>query len=97
MNWHQLSHLSSEELFKLQSKKFLNFIKYQVPYHPFYRQLFKTHTLSASDFRSIHDIRKIPFTNKTDLAPTPEDRQSVINRLGLETELKEKRIIDLRK
>lgn len=74
MNWHQLSHLSSEELFRLQSKKFLNFIKYQVPYHPFYRQLFETHNLSASDFRSIHDIQKIPFTSKIDLAPTPEDR-----------------------
>lgn len=74
MDWQKLSYSTSEEIFDLQSRRFVDFVKYQVPFHPFYRELFKKHNLTAGDFKTIKDIEKIPFTSKIDLAPTEEDR-----------------------
>ncbi len=74
MDWHQLSHLSREEIKNLQNKKLRFLIKHQIPYHPFYREMFKKNNLSFSDFKTTEDLVKLPFTSKEDIAPTEEDR-----------------------
>lgn len=41
MNWKAVSHLNTKKIKKLQDKKLRAFVKYQVPYHPFYRDILK--------------------------------------------------------
>jgi len=43
-----------------------------LPFSPHYRELFRSLGLRADDFRSVEDLRRLPFTSKADLLPTPE-------------------------
>lgn len=43
-----------------------------LPYSPHYRERFQSLGLRAEDIRSLDDLRKLPFTSKADLLPTPE-------------------------
>lgn len=73
MNWKAVSHLSIKEIKRFQDKKIRAFVKYQLPYHPFYRDLFKKNNLKFSDIKTTDDLVKIPFTSKIDIAPTEKD------------------------
>lgn len=44
-----------------------------LPLSPRYRDLFKEHSLDADSIRTLDDLKRIPFTSKTDLLPTPEN------------------------
>ena len=54
-------------------KESLNFIKNQIPYHPFYRNVFKKNKISFSDIKTTDDLKKLPFTTKEDVAPTAKE------------------------
>jgi phenylacetate-coenzyme A ligase PaaK-like adenylate-forming protein len=41
MNWKIISHLNKAKIKVLEDNKLRAFVKYQIPYHPFYRDLFK--------------------------------------------------------
>src|SRR3989338_85593 len=74
MNWQRLSHLSPDERQSLQNRLVRNLMRHQLPYSPFYRELFKKQNLDFNDIRTTDDLVKIPFVTKADLAPTEEDR-----------------------
>jgi phenylacetate-CoA ligase len=42
------------------------------PYSPFYRRLFDDHHIDPRSIKTVEDLRRIPFTTKKDIAPTPE-------------------------
>lgn len=44
-----------------------------LPFSAHYQQFFKAHGLTADDFHSVEDLRKLPFTSKEDLLPTPDN------------------------
>ena len=73
-NWPNLCKMSKEEIAEMQNKKLRHLMKHQLPYHPYYRELFKKHDISFSKIKTTDDLEKIPFTSKADLAPTEEDR-----------------------
>lgn len=66
--------MSREEIKKLQNSKFKKYIQHQIPYSPYYQEIFKKNNLNYSDFQTTDDLVKIPFSSKADLAPTEEDR-----------------------
>src|SRR3989338_7084916 len=70
MNGNHLQYLKPEKIKKLQDKLLKNFIKNQVPYHPFYRGVFKKNNISFSDIKTTDDLKRLPFTTKEDIAPT---------------------------
>ncbi len=74
MNWQRLSHLTPDERRTLQNHLVRNLMRHQLPYSPFYRELFKKHNLNFNDIRTTDDLIKIPFVTKADLAPTEDDR-----------------------
>jgi phenylacetate-coenzyme A ligase PaaK-like adenylate-forming protein len=74
MEWSQLTKLSKQEIKALQNKKLKYFMRHQLPYSPYYRELFKKNNLKFEEIETVDDLQKIPFTTKMDLAPTEEDR-----------------------
>src|SRR5437868_5126878 len=59
------------ELKERQGRKLHQFLtKKVVPYSPFYRELFRREKLDPDRFRTIADLRHLPFSSKADLAPT---------------------------
>lgn len=73
MNWQKLSHLPYEEIKDLQNKKFANFVKHELPFSPFYRDLFEKNNIDFNEIQTTDDLQKVPFTAKADLAPTKEE------------------------
>ncbi len=43
------------------------------PFSKHYGAVAREHGLSANDFQSVADLKKLPFISKTDLVPTPEN------------------------
>lgn len=74
MDWHKLSHLPEAELRELQNRKLRRFVRHELPFSPFYRELFQKNNLKFSDFRTTDDLQRIPLVSKADLAPTEDDR-----------------------
>ena len=50
-----------------------------VPFSLHYRNLFKTHGLTPDDFRTVDDLKKLPFTSKEDLLPTQENPRRTLD------------------
>lgn len=73
MNYEQLCTRPREELRELQQRTLRHFFHHQLPYSPFYRELFKRHNLKFSKIKCVDDLRRIPFTSKEDIAPTVDD------------------------
>ncbi|MEW5947594.1 MAG: AMP-binding protein [bacterium] len=70
-NWDRLSRT---ELRQMQSNKLRDFVQRQVyPYSPFYRRLFDERGIKPGSIRTADDLKKLPFTTKADVAPTPDD------------------------
>lgn len=74
MDWQTLSHLSKEEIKKVQNYKLKNLVRHELPFSPFYRNLFEKNKIGFDDINNTDDLQKIPFSSKVDLAPTVEDR-----------------------
>jgi len=73
MFWKDWDHLSESEIGKRQGALLHNFLKTQVlKYSPYYIELFKKENLTADDIRTVDDLRKIPFTTKSNIAPSKE-------------------------
>tara|TARA_B100000315_G_scaffold209565_1_gene205389 strand:+ start:14929 stop:16356 length:1428 start_codon:yes stop_codon:yes gene_type:complete len=70
MNWQQLQYLKPKNIKRLQDKFLRNFIQNQIPYHPYYRNLFKKNKISFDDIKTTDGLTKLPFTSKEDVAPT---------------------------
>ena len=69
-HWQSLPERS---LRQLQAAKLRRYLKEIVlPFSPRYRELFRTHGLTAESIRSLDDLARIPFTVKEDLPGTPD-------------------------
>ena len=73
MEWQKLSKLTPEKIEQLQNKKLRYFIQREIPFSPYYRNLFKKNGLKFTDIKTTEDLRKLPFTTKEDIAPTKKD------------------------
>lgn len=73
MQWKELSQLPYDEIKELQNKKLKLFVKHELPFSPFYRELFKKHNISFDEIQTTDDLQKIPFTSKADIAPTQDE------------------------
>ncbi|MDP2684284.1 MAG: AMP-binding protein [bacterium] len=73
MKWSELSKASKEEIKELQNKNLEKMIRYQIPYSPYYRQMFKDNDISFKDIKTVDDLQQLPFTSKEDLLATKED------------------------
>ncbi|MBI2650165.1 AMP-binding protein [Candidatus Woesearchaeota archaeon] len=79
MSWHQLQYLKPEKIKRLQDKLLRNFIRGQIPYHPFYHNLFKKNNISFSGIKTTDDLKKLPFTTKEDVAPTAKEPKKFLD------------------
>jgi phenylacetate-coenzyme A ligase PaaK-like adenylate-forming protein len=50
-----------------------------LPFSAHYRRIFAEHGLTADAIRSLDDLRKLPFTSKQDLLPTPDEPRRSLN------------------
>ncbi|MDP3070834.1 MAG: AMP-binding protein [Opitutaceae bacterium] len=70
---HHWDNLDRDTMRALQGRQLHQYLRdCVVPFSAHYRKLFAQHGLSAADFQSIEDLKKLPFTSKEDLLPTPE-------------------------
>jgi phenylacetate-CoA ligase len=68
--WRQLPEA---EIRSLQAEKLRRYLcDVVLPFSPHYRELFRKQNLDAGKFRSLDDLQRLPFTDKSDLLPTPE-------------------------
>ncbi|MFA6908740.1 MAG: AMP-binding protein [Patescibacteria group bacterium] len=74
MEWHELSHLSREEIREIQNQKLQRLMRHEIGYSPFYRELFKKNNINPKNIKTTDDLVQIPFVSKADLAPTEDDR-----------------------
>lgn len=74
MEWKKLNQLSAEDIKTMQSGLLKKFVRYQLPYSPFYRKLFQENHLSFDDIETLDDLQRLPFTSKRDIAPTNDDQ-----------------------
>ncbi len=73
MNWEKISRLSKERIKAIQNRKLRAFLRYRIPFSPYYHALFKASNIKFSDIKTTHDLKKIPFTGKEDIAPTKDN------------------------
>jgi phenylacetate-coenzyme A ligase PaaK-like adenylate-forming protein len=68
--------LPEDAIRQLQTEKLRRYLRNVVlPFSPHYREMFRELGLSADSIRSFDDLRRIPFTTKTDLLNTPDHPQ----------------------
>ncbi|MFA5134853.1 MAG: AMP-binding protein [Patescibacteria group bacterium] len=73
MDWNKVSQLPYEQQKELQNKLLRDYVRHQLPYAPYYRRLFQENGLRFDDIETTDDLLKIPFTSKSDIAPTAEN------------------------
>jgi phenylacetate-coenzyme A ligase PaaK-like adenylate-forming protein len=70
-NWQRLPEATVRALQADQLRRWLR--DTVLPFSAHYRELFRQLKLTADDFRSLDDLRRLPFTSKADLLNTPEN------------------------
>lgn len=72
-NWQRLPEATVRTL---QAERLHRWLRDTVlPFSAHYRELFRQLKLTADDFRSLDDLRRLPFTSKADLLNTPDNPQ----------------------
>ncbi len=72
-NWQRLPEATVRAL---QAERLHHWLRDTVlPFSAHYRELFRQSKLTAADFRSLDDLRRLPFTSKADLLNTPDNPQ----------------------
>lgn len=79
MNLQQLQYLKPEKIRQLQNRLLRKFIKEQIPYNPFYNNLFKRNKISFSGIKTTNDLKKLPFTSKEDMAPSAKEPKKFLD------------------
>jgi phenylacetate-CoA ligase len=68
MYWNKEAEtLKPDELAKLQEKRLKHLVNYVYDKSPFYRKKFDEQKIKPGDVKTLSDIRKLPFTMKSDL------------------------------
>jgi len=79
INWNKIQHLKPEKIKQFQNKLLRNFVRNQIPYHPFYRNLFKKNKIKFSDIKTTSDLQKLPFTTKEDIVATKKEPKKFLD------------------
>ncbi len=75
-HWHDLDRDTALEL---QGRKLHRYLRDCVlPFSRHYQDVFEKRDLSADDFHSVDDLKKLPFTSKEDLLPTPANPRAAL-------------------
>jgi phenylacetate-CoA ligase len=70
-NWDRMSF---EEQREYRDRKLSYFVRTRLyPYSRFYRKVFDDSKVDPSSIRGVDDLRRLPFTYKSDIAPSAED------------------------
>ncbi len=72
IGWNKLQYLNPVKIKQLQNKLLRSFVKSQIPYHPYYKELFKKNKIKFDGIKTADDLKKLPFTTKEDIAPAKE-------------------------
>ncbi len=73
--WQELPERAIRQL---QAEKLGRYLRRVVlPFSAHYRRLFEEHGLTADSIRTLEDLKRIPFTTKSDLLNTPDHPQKV--------------------
>ncbi len=64
--WHKLPRQTLRELQAKQLRAYLRDVV--LPFHSYYRDLFRRHGLDWRAIETLDDLQKLPFTSKKDLA-----------------------------
>ena len=74
--WRELLQMAPRQTRRLQGELLSRFVReYLYPFSPHYRALFDKAGIRPEQIRSLDDLRRIPFTQKADLLPTPDQPQ----------------------
>jgi len=73
MQWKELSNLPAEQIREMQNQRLNCFVQHELPYSPFYRELFKNNNIKFEDIKTTDDLQKVPFSSKSDIAPSTEE------------------------
>jgi len=65
-----IDYLPVNKLRELQTERFRNIVRRAYDHVPFYKQRMDSMGVSPDDFKTLDDVRKFPFTIKTDLRDT---------------------------
>lgn len=66
--------MTLQEQVEYRNRKLSHFVRTQLyPCSPFYRKLFDENGVKPEEIRGVDDLRRLPFTYKADIAPTPEN------------------------
>ena len=79
INWHQLQYLNPQKIRQLQDKLLRNFMRNQIPYNPFYHNLFKKKKIKFSDIKTTEDLKKLSFTTKEDIVATKKEPKKFLD------------------
>ena len=71
--WQRLPETAVRRLQAAQLRRFLSAVV--LPFSAHYRKMFEERGLTADSFRTIEDLRHLPFTTKADLLNTAEQAQ----------------------
>ncbi len=64
---------SPDEWQSIQLARCRQFLSQQLAFSPLYKRMFAEAGIDPRSIRSMDDFRKIPFTSKLDISPTPEE------------------------
>jgi len=71
---HNWDKMTLEEQREYRDRKLSHFVRTQLyPYSRFYRKVFDEAKVHPDDIRSVADLKRLPFTYKTDIAPGVEE------------------------
>ncbi len=79
INWNDLAYYRDKQIRSLQNRRLKYLIRNKIPYHPFYRGLFKKNNIKFYQINNTKDIKKIPFTTKEDIAPSKKEPRKYID------------------
>ena len=71
--WQQLPESVVRRLQAERLRKYLRTVV--LPFSAHYSKMFREHGLNADSFRTLEDLRRVPFTTKADLQSTSETPQ----------------------
>jgi phenylacetate-CoA ligase len=70
--WDEVEGLPREKLRKLQLQKLKKQIEYLNTNSPYYRTLFKQNKIKPEDFKSLDDLKRVPFLDKYTISASQE-------------------------
>src|SRR5437016_9092246 len=72
----QWQRLPEAAIRQLQAERLRQYLRTVVlPFSAHYKELFREHGLDADSIRTLDDLRRVPFTNKSDLLATADQPQ----------------------